>query len=252
MSRRIYTIAILLIQACIERQEVSDKSVFKVPVINQLSTQDTFVFFNSNWISDSYPHFAGKFKFSDTIHIDIKDTSYRKDFIFEGYENDTLATDGLEIIPDYLKTAHRKHPEFRIGNYYFPVFIVNNNQRAKDVYGKDDHLFAIQEALDSNGYWRPIEQKGWDFCGNGTFSIKLKHREFVVMLMPKYEGAFKTKLRIRFQNYKTTYVSKPFDGLVNYGQFKFQNSEDLKHFKEKPSHIQSYFYGALPAELDNE
>jgi hypothetical protein len=141
------------------------------------------------------------------------------------------------------------------GNFYYPVYIVNQTPNTKLFIGKDGHIFAIQEALDEEGYWRPIEGRGFDFCGNGYWGLKIHSDEFITVLFPKYEGDFKTKLRVRIKNDDMIYVSLPFDGVINKNQFILDKERDYHYRKlieNRAGAIQYLFYGAQPLELNAE
>lgn len=116
-------------------------------------------------------------------------------------------------------------------------------------------MFAIQEALDDNGDWRPIEGRGFDFCGNGYWGLKIHSNEFMTILFPKYAGDFKTKIRVRIKNHDIIYVSRPFEGTINKKQFYFGKDRDYHYCeddKNKTGAIQHVFYGSIPLELDDK
>lgn len=190
------------------------------------TTNDDSSKFESAHSSYVYPPLGGKFKFIDTIDLKGRnDSNFYKDRIRDFYTAnpkiaDTLPTNGFEMEVDYKTTINMtdKYMNLEKGKYYYPAFIINRTPSYKVLIGKDSHLFAIQEAKDSNGIWRPIELEGQGFCGCCYWAEKIYHNEYVVMLLPKYKGNFKTKLRIRLRNNATIYASKPFDGMIDYKQ----------------------------------
>jgi hypothetical protein len=258
MKKLLYILSLLTILISCETKtfEQEEKVIFKIPVISQYPTKDTFPLFEKNHISYVYPPLSGKFKFCDTLQIPIlvePDTSLRKDYVDEYLigRTDSLRIDGLEIFPDYNSTVLQIEYGNSKGNYY-PVHLVNQSPTKKGLLGKDGHVFAIQEALDSNRFWRPIEARGYDFCGNGYFGLTIHPREFVTFLMPKYKGEYETKLRVRLQIGEYIYVSLPFDGKINYNQFYLENEGRYQNdlVENKTETILYYFYGAVPLEVD--
>lgn len=227
---------------------------FEIPYIMQTTNDDSSKFESVHSFSYAYPPLGGKFKFMDTIDLKGRmDTAFYKNelpnFNFFSYKSDSLPTDGFELVIDYNVTVSKsdKYMNLEKGKYFYPAFIINQTPSAKVLIGKDRRLFAIQEAKDSNGIWRPIEQEGPYFCGDGFWAEMVYHNEYVVMLLPKYKGNFKTKLRIRLKNNATIYVSKPFDGMINYEQLYFDKTTN-EYWKKV---MQESFYGAHPIQLPN-
>jgi hypothetical protein len=139
------------------------------------------------------------------------------------------------------------------GNFYYPVYIVNQTPNTKLFIGKDSYVFAIQEALDEKGNWRPIEGRAFDACGNGSWGLKIYSYEFVTVLLPKYEGDFKTKIRVRIKNRDIIYVSKPFEATINKKQFFLDKESDYYYrdlIKDKAKTIEQLFYGSVPLEME--
>lgn len=224
-------ISYLLIAFCLVGCNNSNKQIqkifpdFVIPYIIQTTNDDSSKFENEH-SSYVYTPFGGKFKFIDTIDLKGRnDSNFYKDRIRDFYTAnskiaDTLPTNGFEMEVDY-KTSIKiedKYKNLEKGKYFYPAFIINRTPSAKVLIGKDDHLFAMQEAKDSNEIWRPIELEGYGVCGCCYWAVNVHHNEYVVMLLPKYKGNFKTKLRVRLRNNATIYASKPFDGMIDYKQ----------------------------------
>lgn len=250
--------------ACLnqDKKTVTISQDFHLPVIVQAQTKDTIEFRNTDFLNYSWFMFYGKYKFTDTLHFGEhtkQDTSYKKDFIWEysrPRQNDTLTTDGFQIFVDYKTTMyHRNKYEYPSkGEYYFPVYVVNETSRTKVFIGKDQYVFGLQEAVDRSSYdeWRPIECRGPDFCGNGYFGLKIHPGEFAMFLAPKYIGDEKNFMRIRLQIGESIYLSKSFIGTFNRRQFNIKKGTWVHSRLEggEPSTIQSMFYGAMPKGYD--
>lgn len=251
-------LSIVLLFGCTGSSLQKNNHSFLIPVILQESSGDTFHLFKENFISDSWPKFITKSMFCDSLDLSENAavaTSLKYDLLYESYHGalDSFGLDGLELYADYQTSVSRSGVSFApIANCYFPVYIVNQTPNTKLVMGKDNYVFALQEAQDADGRWHPIEQRGFDFCGNGYWGLKVHTGEFVTVLFPKYEGTYKTKMRVRFRNRDIIYVSKPYDGRVNTTQFFLDSSEDnywKTYIKNSPDAIQNMFYGSIPFEL---
>ena len=248
---------ILVVVTACSQEEAIKPVVFKKPIVVQMPFEDSVQYLSNNFMNGSYPEFIGKSPFSDTLTMTVKGRLHYEDsdIVFPDQIGitDTTRTDGLELFPDYSSTIIRNPYGLELAEYNYPVYIVNQTSGIKVISGKDSHLFGIQEALDSNGNWRPIEFKGHDFCGLGRYGIKLYPNEYALLAFPKYQGNFKTKLRVRIKNGDNIYVSQPFDGTINERQFYFEKEEYL--LKDLPKYkaeiIQYQFYGALPVEADD-
>ncbi|NUO01413.1 MAG: hypothetical protein HUU01_12455 [Saprospiraceae bacterium] len=247
----LFTLAVL---AACGREEAVKPVVFKKPIVIQLPFEDSAQYRSYDYMNGSYPEFIGKSPFSDTLTITVEGRLQYEDsdIVFPELigTTDTTRTDGLELFIDYSSSIVRNPYGQELAEYNYPVYIVNQTAGIKVISGKDNHLFGIQEALDSNGNWRPIEFKGYDFCGLGRFGLKLYPNEYALLAFPKYHGNFKTKLRVRIKNGDNVYVSHPFDGTINERQFYLKKDEYLHKalLKHKAEIIENTFYGAWPME----
>lgn len=247
-----------LLSACGPEQNAFEHEVFEFPEIVNSQFADTIPseLFESNHVSEVFPTFAGKYKFGERIDIspEKRDTSLYREYI-EQYPRidieDTLDITGFEIVIDYQTTIkYNKYRQDSTLYDHYPVYFINSTNTDKVFPGKDSYVTGIQEALDTEkwGEWRPIEARGYDFCGNGRWGLIVHPKEFVLVLMRKYKGDFETKLRVRFQLGENRYVSKPFNGVVNPNQFSIQDSSYLKQeLNETSGHAADWlFYGASP------
>lgn len=265
MNRSINILLLLFIFSACKQQDkevVTINRDFQLPNIVQDPTKDTIEFISTDFLNDSRFRFCGKYKFTENLHFNNRcklDTTYGKDFSCEysnQIENDSLSSDGFQIYADYKTTLYRKDEDMRKGEYYFPVYIVNETSRTKVFVGKDSYALGLQEAVDTStfGQWRPIECRGFDFCGNGYFGLKVHPGEFVVFIAPKYAGETKGLMRIRLQVGESVYLSKSFIGSYNPKQFIIKkDSWPYERLKiDKASAIQWLFYGADPKGYDSE
>jgi hypothetical protein len=163
----------------------------------------------------------------------------------------------LEIAADYAQSVVYQKPG-NSGAYAhlfpprntFPVYVANTSLRRKLLYGKDQRVFAIQEAKDRTGEWRPIESQGPDFCGNGHWVLKLRPGQMGVFLMDKYSGTYQTLLRVRLQNGESRYVSAPYKGQIDERQFAL-SARERQRLEKSDGAIQQLYFGAEPALSDS-
>ncbi len=253
-------ILLIILFACNQIDKAQQAiSIFTKPVIAQPLAEDSIKYIEPISVDGFFPRFAGKHKFTDTLFIAgyrVIDTTYRKEYIDERmvWRSDSLITDGFELVPDYSTMVYRNEYDLEYANYYYPVYLINQTPATKAFIGKDSHVFGLQEALDTNGQWRPIEGRGFDYCGNGYWSLKVDPQEFVTVLFPKYSGDYKTKIRVRIKNGDNIYVSKSYDGTINEKQLYLEKDSYLYRelIENKSSAIQYLFYGAEPFGTNDE
>ena len=202
------------------------------------------------WVS-----YVGKFKFNSKVDLkNERDSMPPGDFIDEGAammrSRDSVSTVGLQLMMDYQTTFMLEDPFLKMDAQY-PVYLYNETSGPKVLWGKDSRLFAIQEALDASGIWRPIEGQPFDFCGNGRWGTVIHPGEFAVFGMVKYSGDYETKIRVRLVNGNSVYTSQPVKAKINYAQFKLEpDGYFSKNLNEDPVQaIQHWFYGSIPLEF---
>lgn len=237
----------------------SIKDKFNIPVVIQKDIDNSNFHFQS--VAENSPSnilFLGKFSFCDTLHLldhrmvnNMYDRELWDDRIFDMECDSCIEHDGFQIFTDYNKTIRFKEYNYSDKLNFYPVFVVNETNRAKYFRAKDGSAFGIQEAIDSSGKypsWFPIEHKGNEFCGVGHFYFRVNPQEFVLLLFPKYSGNIKTNMRLRLNvGYNMTYVSKTFQGTIDNEQFTIKRDFLLQMLrKHETLTIQHNFYGANP------
>lgn len=201
---------------------------------------------------------VGIYKLGDTV---INTESVEENWLdscyvdlFELWDKlDTLPSDGLQIFADYNTTI--VNDSLYAG---YPIYLVNETSNTKMVFGRINNRI-MQEALDSNGRWRPIEYRP-DFCawvcGNGYFwGINIRSNEYLLVYLPKYSGNYKTKMRIRVRGFNTEYISNPFDGIMNYSQFYVRKDICMHWYMvldRREEAINGAFGGTVPLGYDED
>lgn len=113
------------------------------------------------------------------------------------------------------------------GRYYgFPLYVINTTADTVLFRGQDHTLNMKVQARDAQGQWKDIECLPETFCGNSYHPLPLEpgaHWKFVV---PDYEGAFNTLLRVELKypdpanrSKEKILYSQPFRGSINLSQF---------------------------------
>jgi len=237
---------------------------FSLPRVFQYdnSIKDSLSYIKSDCIIDASTFFIQKFKFGDTVEINNRGmkemTDLGSDLIVGDSLSlrrlrDSLTSDGLEVIPDYKMSIPINWPSISNG-YYYPIYVVNETSSDKLFTARDRYVSAIQEAKDKQGEWRPVESKRFDFTGNGRWALVIHPNEFALFITAKYEGTFKTLMRVRMRIGDVTYLSKAFEGSVNEKQFLLKpDSYQYNEFKkDKSISITRRFLGATPLEESNK
>jgi hypothetical protein len=250
---RFCLIVSILFSACSvdQRHEDNVYKSFKFPHIKQNVTTDSGQLFLATRISEVYPKFVGQCKFTDSITYNgerEKRDYDEQQYLWERrvYDFDTLSSDGLQIFADYkTSVVDEEYDGAKTKNLYYPVYVVNETKSPKLFVAKDDHVFAIQEAVDTSRFkdWYAIESQGFDFCGNGYFRRKLMPQEFIMFLMPKYSGTDTTLLRTRIKIGDVILVSAPYKGVIDQRQFKATKDNWAYEDIIKPDGFKWMFYG---------
>lgn len=86
-------------------------------------------------------------------------------------------------------------------------------------------LFLIQEALDTNQNWQPIEAYNVGLsCPVGEVDeFKINPNEYLNIYVARYCGEYNTKLRLKLVANKSIFYSQEFDGSINLCQFQKLN-----------------------------
>lgn len=216
--------------------------------------------FRATMISEQNPIIIGKFNQNKKIDINPKNryNLYSKDYRSGNHSdkktNDSINSNGFELIIDYETTvAYNPYSNSNLFEYY-PIYIYNPTNQDKLFFGKDLNGFGIQEAIDksNNQTWRPIESKTIIGCENGYWTLIVHPHEFVILLMKKYTADDETQIRVRLKIGKNKYISKPFIGKIDPRQFSIKDKSTIREFLQKSNGkaAEQLFYGASPNEKE--
>jgi hypothetical protein len=110
------------------------------------------------------------------------------------------------------------------------VWLVNGTNERLRFNAQDSRLYIVQEAIDVDGKWKPVEYLPSSWCGNSYHLVFLDRKEYWEFAAARYTGKFKTRLRFRLQwqksdNKKLMVYSNEFDGSVNAKQFTVKEED---------------------------
>lgn len=107
------------------------------------------------------------------------------------------------------------------------LLLVNSTNKIAEFSASDSRLYIVQEALDTDGKWKPVEYLPSSWCGNSYHRVYLGANQYWEFSAARFTGEIKTKLRFRLDQYnseddKSTIYSNEFDGSINKKQFTEQ------------------------------
>lgn len=107
------------------------------------------------------------------------------------------------------------------------LLLVNATNEQVAFPASDSRLYIVQEALDRDGKWKPVEYLPSSWCGNSYHNVFLGAQEYWEFAAARYTGKFKTRLRFRLDGQKSktekmAIYSNEFGGSVNAKQFTIQ------------------------------
>lgn len=133
------------------------------------------------------------------------------------YNSDFIADSGIQ---EKFKTELESEKEFRLiaspsDDGKISVYIQNNTSDRIELHHQDYKIYILQEAMDENGLWKPIEYWESSDCGNSFGDIKIEPNEIIETKTTKYQGNFKTKIRFKLSENNKVYYSNSLDSSIN-------------------------------------
>ncbi|MGY3795166.1 hypothetical protein [Aquimarina sp. 433] len=99
------------------------------------------------------------------------------------------------------------------------VYIQNNTSDTISISHQDYKIHILQEAVDKEGIWKPIEYWESSECGNSFGEIKIEPNGVIETKSTKYNGDFKTKIRFKLSENNKVYYSNVIEGNINLNKF---------------------------------
>jgi hypothetical protein len=114
------------------------------------------------------------------------------------------------------------------------VILANTTDEKVALSASDSRLYMVQEAIDIDGKWKPVEYLPSSWCGNSYHTVFLPSHEYWEFAAAHYTGKRPTKFRIKLSitdpadQKTTTILSNEFEGSVNPKQFTVQQGHEPK------------------------
>lgn len=145
-----------------------------------------------------------------------KDRKYYPSDLIQYYENGEIKS---------TKSSSLKGLTFK----GYPVYILNLTDEEITLRYPKWRIKLIQEALNKNNQWIPIEQLFTLPKGQGLpFTVHtLKPGQFIITNIFTYKSDYQTQIRIKVINGDKIYYSKPFIGSINYSQILANNKYNI-------------------------
>ena len=103
---------------------------------------------------------------------------------------------------------------------YFTAYLVNTKKSEIVVDRQDGSVMMIQEAMNKNGEWQPIEHWVRSGCGNSYFDpLHLANGQCSMIPIKQYSGSFATSFRLKLKNGTDIIYSESFNGTIDPAQF---------------------------------
>lgn len=110
-----------------------------------------------------------------------------------------------------------------------PAYIVNYSDSLQGIEKHGGKIIMIQEALNANNEWKPIEYFSFSGCGNSYGITYLDTNCYLMFGVNKYKGNFKTKLRVRLKTNGNVILSNEYTGYINKSQLEQEEEENIYH-----------------------
>ncbi|MEH6535646.1 MAG: hypothetical protein V7719_04590 [Psychroserpens sp.] len=95
------------------------------------------------------------------------------------------------------------------------VLVQNNTADAIFLSHQDFSIYILQEAMDKNGLWKPIEYWESSDCGNSFGQIKIEPNGIIETKSTEYQGVFQTKIRFKLSANDKVFYSNSMNGNIN-------------------------------------
>ncbi len=100
-------------------------------------------------------------------------------------------------------------------NREISVYIQNNTTDTISISHQDYKIYILQEAMDKDGIWKPIEYWKNSDCGNSFGEIKIESYGIIETKSREYNGYFKTKIRFKLSEGNKVYYSNAIEGNID-------------------------------------
>jgi len=140
--------------------------------------------------------------------MSVNQNSYNSEFIANSEFKKQFQTDLKSKVK--FKLIASLNPDGKIS-----VYIQNNTSDTISISHQDYKIFILQEAMNENGVWKPIEYWESSDCGNSYGQIKVKPNGIIETKSTKYSGNVKTKIRFKLSADNKAFYSNSLNGTIN-------------------------------------
>jgi hypothetical protein len=122
----------------------------------------------------------------------------------------------------------------------YKVYISNSSEVSIGFNASDSRLYMKVQAKTPEGDWADIMYLPRSFCGNSLHVVTLPPGEYWDLEVPRYQGAFKTKLRIELSQKDTEFFFNKDSNRIFYSN-EFEGSINLSQFWREEGHSPGSF-----------
>lgn len=182
---------------------------FHFPVLINVKFAKADKPFSTDSMLEANNRFVNKFPFCDTVDFAIRFNAKDTSSFGRKISPHLFPGDGLEVFIDTTVVVDYQGPSY-------PMYIVNNTKSNKVIYP-----YTVSLEAEKNWGFYPIEYFEPVWCGVGRYFVTIKPREFILILIRKYSGSVKTKIRASIPVGDNIIKSAPFSGSINPNQFYY-------------------------------
>lgn len=191
---------------------------------NTSTTETTIHLFDLKYYDDSFRLIPDSLPFSLTNKVELL-VDNTQEFTIKYRDSYLPPPPGTDEFGNVIPKYQPPYDSIKV----IPVYIVNYSDSLQGIENHDGKIIMIQEALNSNNEWKPIEYFSYSGCGNSYGITSLDTNCYLMFGVNKYRGNFKTKLRVRLKTNGNTILSNEYSGYINKSQFKQEEDEHMHH-----------------------
>ena len=192
---------------------VKQLGLSRYPLEKNSISKNIIQLFDLQYSDNSFQLIQGSLQFSTTndlgLYVDASQEltiKYKDDYIPPPHTFD----ESRNIIDEY----HCPYDSIKA----FPAYIINFTDSIQGVQNHDGKIVVIQEALNTENEWKPIEYFSNSGCSYSNGITILDTNSYLIFGVHKYKGDFKTKLRLRLNTNGNIIISNEYIGYVNKSQ----------------------------------
>lgn len=133
----------------------------------------------------------------------------------------------------YLEIQESPEVTFADRHTGITVRLVNGGRRRLSLDAMDSRLSIIQEALMSDGNWKPVEYLPSSWCGNSYHHVYLPASHYWEFIAPRYTGTIPCQIRFALQIDQNTVIHSPaYEGGINPEQLSEKQGHNAENIMD--------------------